>query len=80
MTTEIITKSYLPEKVRQRITLPLCTNPENQAARYNHKAITTIKKIKADTKNRSTASIYTKHHPARDKKLISIPHSNSIAI
>ena len=80
MTTDIITNSYLPEKIRQRITLPLRTNPENQAVRYNHKAIAAMKKAKTDPINRSTAYMYSKLHPAVNKNLISIPHSNSIAI
>ena len=77
MTTDIITNSYLPEKVWQRITPPLCSTSENQASKYNYKAIATMKK--ADTITRSTASIYSKHYLARNEKLILIPHSNLIA-
>lgn len=71
--------NILIENIRQRITLPLRTIPKNQAGKYNHKAITTIKKMKAETINRSTASIYSKYRSARNKNLISTPHSNSIA-
>jgi hypothetical protein len=58
---------------------PCALPPRNQAGRYNHKTITTIKKIKAGAINRSTASTYSKHYLARDKNRISIPHSDLVA-
>ena len=35
--------------------------------------------VKVNAKHKSTASIYSKHHPARDENLISTPHSDLIA-
>jgi len=89
MIIDIKTYTYLTEKVRQRITLPLCTIPEKQADKYNNMPISAMKKRKMNAIHRTTAYIYSniiRQPPIykttaikKNKNLISIPHSDLIA-